>query len=131
MSDPSEPNYTNMIKVELRMQDLRSHIGQLATDLARVTQERDELNGRLNDPEYQECCQWRYKAEQERARLRALIAALPIAEGQIEVRPCYPRPYWSVWIDGMETQEFAAEDEAEAYAALLRERQGMEGGGQP
>ncbi|NGZ03328.1 MAG: hypothetical protein CV090_09790 [Nitrospira sp. WS238] len=85
----------------------------------------DALRGKLNE------------VTQERDRLRALIVALPKVGGEItvsqQVDSAWRLKYWKVHgIDADGNTDYLieklCESDANAYAFLLRERQGMEGG---
>ena len=65
-------------------------------------------------------------------KLRALIAALPKVEGEIAVKPTEVdlSGVWGITFNGYFTFQsalFDSKEEADAYAALLTHRQGMEG----
>ena len=111
--------------------DLKSQLTQRTAELERVTGELQKAERCISEWVDRHSTYFS-KLEIDFAKLHALIATLPKVEGEIAVKETEIdlAAMWGITVNGLFGEHsplFDTKEEADAYAALLQHRQGMEG----
>ena len=124
----------HMDEMQSRAMDAESQLTQRTAELARVRKKLVETSlylqqERANRDSLAACVDRDVKTIKE---LRTLVLALPKVEGEIAVKETEIdlAAMWGITVNGLFGEHsplFDTKEEADAYAALLQHRQGMEG----
>lgn len=99
-------------QVEAAKAALGEHLDTEIDLAARISELRDEGRAHFHD-------------NTKLSQLVALVKALPVVYGAIEVRFSHEADYWFIWSEEGTCGRFNSKQGAEAYAALLAYRKGM------